>query len=207
MVKKVDPTTDLSLDPDYNFNEFLVHKKELPSHLGGHDNISNTDKGAFDYIVKKYNIKSVIDIGCGIGEQVDYAISQGVTALGIDGDYTVTRNSDNFLICDLTRETPALPHNFDLAWSVEFVEHLYEEFIPLYMPLFQSAKYVCMTHAVPGQKGTHHVNCQTSVYWIEVFNNYGFELDAEETFNIRKASTMHHNWIRNSSLFFKRKQA
>jgi len=206
-MKHVDPTTDLSLNPNYNYSEFVNNKKELPSHLGGHDNISNTDKGAFDYIVKKYNVKSVIDIGCGIGEQVDYATSQGITALGVDGDYTVTRNSDNFLICDLTRETPILPQQYDLAWSVEFVEHLYEEFIPVYMPLFQSAKYVCLTHAIPKQKGTHHVNCQTSVYWINVFEKYGFELDATETFNVRKESTMHYHWIRNTGLFFKRKDS
>jgi hypothetical protein len=198
---------DLSLNSDYNFKDYINTGKPLPSHLGGHDNISNTDIGAFEYVKKRFNITSMIDIGCGIGEQVDYAATSGIDVLGVDGDYTISRSSNNFLICDLTRETPSLLKEYDLAWSVEFVEHLYEEFIPLYMPLFQSAKYVCMTHAVPGQKGTHHVNCRTSVYWIDIFESYGFELDPVETFNIRKESTMFHNWIRNSGLFFRRKIA
>ena len=31
-----------------------------------------------------------------------------------------------------------------------------------------------MTHAVPGQGGHHHVNCQPSEYWIERIEALGY---------------------------------
>jgi len=33
-----------------------------------------------------------------------------------------------------------------------------------------------MTHAVPGQAGHHHVNCQPAEYWVEKLATRGFRL-------------------------------
>jgi hypothetical protein len=38
-----------------------------------------------------------------------------------------------------------------------------------------------MTHAVPGQKGWHHVNCQPSEYWIDHLARRGYELLIDDT--------------------------
>jgi SAM-dependent methyltransferase len=206
MPKFFDSSNDPSLQEDYNFEKYKKHNLDLPLHLGGHYNISNIDTGLFDYLKNKYDIKSMLEIGCGLGEQTDYAAKSGVDALGIDGDYTVKRSNNNFIICDLTQTTPRLDKNYDLVWSVEFVEHLHEKFIPNYMKLFQQGSYAVITHAFPGQKGHHHVNCQQSIYWIDVFYDYGFEYDSLETREMKKHSTMEYPWIQDGGLFFKKRK-
>ena len=40
--------------------------EKLPDHLGGHLNKTHTDRGTLLYLKNKYNIKSMIDIGCGL---------------------------------------------------------------------------------------------------------------------------------------------
>ena len=34
------------------------------SHLGGHNNKTNMEIGTIEYLIKKFNIKSFLDIGC-----------------------------------------------------------------------------------------------------------------------------------------------
>ena len=43
-----------------------------------------------------------------------------------------------------------------------------------------------MTHAVPGQDGWHHVNCQNSEYWINHLKNRGFELLQDDSNRIQQ---------------------
>jgi hypothetical protein len=72
------------------------------------------------------------------------------------------------------------------------------------MKLFQLGSYAVITHAFPGQKGHHHVNCQQSIYWIDVFYDYGFVYDPVVTKEMKKYSNMQYPWIQNSGLFFKK---
>ena len=60
-----------------------------------------------------------------------------------------------------------------------------------------------MTHALPGQPGHHHVNCQPIEYWVAVMQAFGFETDELHTNAIRKASTMKERYIRQQSLFLR----
>lgn len=206
MPKIFNETNDLSLQENYNYKEYKENNLNLPIHLGGHYNISNLDTGLFDYLKTKYSIKSMLEIGCGLGHQTEYALTSNVYAIGIDGDYTVERkNTDSYVICDLTQEVPKLDKKFDLVWSVEFVEHLHEKFVPNFMKLFQQGQYAVITHAFPGQKGHHHVNCQQSIYWIDVFYDYGFDYDSEETRKMKQYSTMNFPWMKESGLFFKKR--
>jgi SAM-dependent methyltransferase len=165
---------------------------KLEKHLGGHFNITHLDSGALEWAIENYQVKSMLDIGCGPGGMVELAVKKyGLDALGIDGDFTLERFDDSkFLIHDYTKGHAEINKDFDLAWSCEFVEHVYEEFLPNYMPSFQSCKVVIMTYAPPGHGGYHHVNCRPEEYWIEKFKNYGFSYDENLTKELRIASTM-----------------
>ena len=165
----------------------------LPDHLGGHKNKTHLDEGALNYMIRMFGIKSMIDIGCGPGGMVDLARNKGLKVLGIDGDHTVQRSStaEKFVhIHDYTLGPSNIDKSFDLAWSCEFVEHVYEEYLPNFMADFQRAKFVIMTYAPPGKPGHHHVNCNTEQYWKDVFKEYGFLYDANMTRQIREVSTM-----------------
>lgn len=160
----------------------------LPSHLGGHKNRTHLDDGVLDFMIKKYKIKSFIDIGCGPGGMVNLAEEKNLKSLGIDGDFTVKRSGNNFIIHDYTSGPTTFEGNFDLAWSCEFVEHVHEDFIPNYIKDFQRAKYVVMTYSE--KPGHHHVNLKPAEYWINIFRESGFNYDENLTQEIRNASTM-----------------
>jgi len=146
----------------------------------------------------------MIDIGCGQACQVEAARKRGLRAIGIEGDPRCLKD-DLQIQFDFSKGKFSIDEEFDLAWSVEFLEHVYEEFIPNYMPAFQAAKYVICTHAPPGKKGHHHVNCNTKEYWIEIFNQYGFDYDQKGTDMIRTSTTMGKAFMRKYGLMFIRR--
>lgn len=172
----------------------------IPKHLGGHLNTTHIDIGTIQYLINDLNIKSILDIGCGVGKMKEICHDLEINWTGIDGDISC---SDKQII---NHDYTTGPYNhvstYDLAWSVEFLEHVYPEFIPFFMNSFQRCKFVCVTHALPGKAGHHHVNCQLPEYWIDVFSSYNFKLLPEQTSKIRELSTMNREFMRNTGLFF-----
>ena len=101
----------------------------LEAHLGGHQGKTHIDRGALQWLVN-LGITSFIDIGCGPGGMVELAYSKGLRTIGVDGDYTLTRfNPDYFIIHDYTKGSPQIEDTYDLAWSVEFLEHVEEQYM------------------------------------------------------------------------------
>lgn len=183
----------------------------LPQHLGGHANKTNLDTGAMEWIKKTFRPETFLDIGCGPGGMVELAELNGLDALGIDGDFTLQRyNPDRFLIHDFSVSSPELNKEFDVGWSCEFVEHVYEKFMPNYMEAFKKCKILIMTYAPPGFGGHHHVNEQPEEYWIAKLAESGFIYDAHLTTELRNRSTMNIRksrkaFVKNRGLVFKRK--
>jgi cyclopropane fatty-acyl-phospholipid synthase-like methyltransferase len=189
-----------------------MHTSNLPEHLGGHKNKTHLDEGTLGYLINKYNVKTMLDIGCGPGGMVLLARDKGIESYGIDGDYSIQRPGvDSYItIHDYELGPSKLELTVDLIWSVEFVEHVWEKYQDNYMKDFQRGNFVLMTFAPPGKSGHHHVNCQEAEYWIEVFKKYGFRYDKDITDTIRAKSTMNvktdkHSkkaWFQNNGLFF-----
>jgi SAM-dependent methyltransferase len=175
----------------------------VPEHLGGHEYLTQFDEGAFDYLVARFGIRTMVDIGCGPGGMVYYALSRGVRAVGIDGDPNYARDCPVIIEHDYTLK-PLFIGEFDLAWSVEFLEHVEERYIPNFMETFRSCRVIFVTAAVPGQPGYHHVNCQWGDYWIGKFGEAGYMLDEEATQGVRKHSSMWSRFTQNAGLVFTR---
>jgi SAM-dependent methyltransferase len=178
---------------------------QLPQHLGGHENETHIDDGALSYFIENFDIKSMVDIGCGPGGMVDLARRKGLDVIGLDGDFTVERPEsvlDHIKIHDFVKGSYDLGKTYDLAWTVEFVEHVEEKYMHNFIDVMKQCKYVIMTHAFPGQPGHHHVNCQHAPYWINVMEKRGFKYDGYTTMAVRSASTMRERYIRQQSLFF-----
>jgi|TARA_R110000787_G_scaffold13767_3_gene42892 hypothetical protein len=180
---------------------------DLQNHLGGSNGRCHIDQGAFNYMVSEFKIKSMLDIGSGTNQMVEVAHEAGIDGIGIDGDGTFKRKGP-FAIHDYTKGTFIVAtktnenRKFDLAWSVEFLEHVEEEYIENYMSTFKQCHYVIVTAAPPGTPGWHHVNCQNKEYWIEKFNEYGFVFDEAATSGVRKASTMGRDFMRDNGMVF-----
>lgn len=175
--------------------------KGVPEHLGGHFNYTNMDKPTLDYLVERFNVKSMLDVGCGTAGMVKYAQELGIEALGIDGDPNM--GNEYVATHDFTEGTFIPPQDYDLIWSVEFVEHVEEKYIGNFLKTFEHGKVLMMTHAVPGQGGHHHVNCQWSDYWITKLEAK-WTLDQEATNHIRTFSKI-IPYVKHSALVWVKK--
>lgn len=145
----------------------------------------------------------MMDVGCGTGGMLEIAEMRGVSAFGIDGDYTLDYGELNVMIHDFTKGPAPLDDYFDLCWSVEFLEHVEAKYIPNYMEAFMQCRYVVVTAAPPGWGGHHHVNEQPQEYWVDKFSEYGFDIDEEETEAIRRESTMQKGFLGRTGMFYK----
>ena len=175
----------------------------LPMHLGGHEETTWVDEGVLDLLINKFDIKSMVDVGCGPGGMVEHARSKGLEVLGVDGDFVVERNITDVVIHDYTTGPYVPEKSYDLAWTCEFVEHVDAKYVRNFVSTFDKCKYVVMTHALPGQAGWNHINCQPIEYWIHVLLAFGFEIDVETTNQVRAASTITERYFREQSLFLR----
>ena len=118
--------------------------------------------------------KSVIDIGCGVGEWLSVFQENGVEQiLGVDGEYVLANSlailRETFRVRDLTQpyETSL---RFDLAISLEVAEHLPKESAePCVRTLTKLALIIAFSAAIPFQPGVGHVNGQWPAYWAKLF--------------------------------------
>ena len=170
------------------------------SHLGGHYFFTSMFMDELDFLKNKFNIKSMLDIGCGLGGMVEFANFIDIYSVGVDGDTTLGEKP-YVIYHDFNDGEVQLEDKFDLVYSIEFVEHVYEKFIPNYMPLFQKGNYVIMSGATPGQGGYHHVNEQPREYWIDKFAEYGFRYDPDTVKEIIEVSK-NKPFMEKNMLFF-----
>lgn len=142
----------------------------------------------------------MLDVGCGTGAMIDYAESRGVAAAGIDGDPNMARPGVD--IHDFTNPDRER-FGFDLIWCVEFVEHVEEKHLPNVLEVFRAGRVLFLTHAVPGQPGWHHVNCQEDEYWIDKLV-WDWEADYEAIGRIRCHSGL-VPYVKHNGLVFTRR--
>jgi SAM-dependent methyltransferase len=124
-------------------------------------------------------VRSVVDVGCGVGTWLDVFQSAGVDDIfGVEGDWLDPRQLripiDRFRAHDLCQPLD-LGRTFDLAMSLEVAEHLPSEAAaPFVASLTRHASIVLFAAAVPYQGGEHHVNEQWPEYWAELFAKAGY---------------------------------
>ena len=132
-------------------------------------------------IIKYFNPKSVIDIGCGIGTWLEVFARFGIEILGVDGDYVNKKmlhiSKDYFIEADL--ENDILDHlgRFDIVINLEVAEHIKESSANHHVNnLCTLSDIIIFSAAVPGQGGQNHINEQWLDYWTKKFNTHGFVL-------------------------------
>lgn len=188
------------------------------NHLGGF--IIENDPATFtptlwEFLCKTYDVKKVVDVGCGMGFATKEFLKYADTVIGIEGsDYAKANSSvsDHIIQFDFSKQKYIVSEQYDLAWCCEFIEHVDEKYIENYFDIFKNSKYVAITYADKDQEGHHHVNCQPAEYWINYFekNNFTFlndDLKTLKTVAYKDAilyNTLYKdNHFYNRGLFFK----
>ena len=128
------------------------------------------------------SIRSLVDVGCGVGPWLRAALELGVDRVsGLDGDY-VNRGRmlvapSLFVPCDLEKhklDQAVGGVRFDLAVSLEVAEHLSADRAPAFVAEFcRLSDLFLFSAAIPGQGGTNHVNEQWPDYWAVLFKQHG----------------------------------
>jgi hypothetical protein len=189
----------------------MAYGIEKEEHLGGYI-IGLTNYGdpnsyateVWDWMVNS-NIKSVIDVGCGEGHSTKYFIDKGIECLGIEGGFNAYNNSlvkDSIVLHDYIKGPFTPNKKYDAIWCCEFVEHVEEKYMINFLTTFNSADKIFLTHALPGQDGYHHVNCQPSIYWIEIIEKMGFKYNNELSIYLRGITNKMH--VKSSLLVFEK---
>jgi hypothetical protein len=118
---------------------------------------------------------------------------------------TPVTDKTRLIIHDFRMGPAPMAGDFDLAWSVEFLEHVEECYSHNYLSTFQQAKYLFCTPAPPKTPGHHHVNCRPGEYWIQFFDRGGFTFCPEATEKLKAVSTMKREFVQRSGMFFQRR--
>jgi hypothetical protein len=174
-------------------------------HLGGNFievNPSTYCPAVWLYIIKKYSIQSVMDVGSGRGHAAKWFSDQGIKTIAVDGlQDNIVNAVYPTVLCDLTESS--YNEAVDLVNCIEVVEHIEEKYINNLLDTICSGRYLFMTHGLPGQEGHHHVNCQPTEYWLKHLADRGFkELsdDSKELQRIASSTKAHH--IKDTGMLF-----
>lgn len=174
-------------------------------HLGGNaiqgDPFTYTPL-AWKYLIDRFGITSVLDVGSGTGYAAMALHRMGTIVMAVDGFAENMKNAVYPTACHDLTKGPFIA-NVDLVHCQEVVEHIEEQFVPNIIETFKSGRFVCMTHAFPGQGGHHHVNCQPPQYWINLLQANGFSHLTEDSKRIKKLAVLDQgSYLAHSGLVF-----
>lgn len=157
-------------------------------HLGGNIREGNPFTYApsvWDYVVKRFAVRSVLDIGCGLGHASHYFHTMGLQVIAVDGLRENVRQSIYpSVMVDLSKS--GVYCNVDLVHCQEVVEHVDEKHLENVLSSLACGKIILMTSATPGQGGHHHVNEQPLQYWVDHLKRYRCEVLPEDTRRVRR---------------------
>jgi hypothetical protein len=131
-----------------------------------------------DTICEVLDPKSVIDVGCAVGDLIKEFDKRKIMCYGIEGTDNVVPylmvDKDKVFIKDL-RLPLNLGLSFDLAICLEVAEHIDKECADQFVEnLSGLSRRVLISTAPPGQGGHGHINCQPYNYWIRKFIDRGY---------------------------------
>jgi SAM-dependent methyltransferase len=175
-------------------------------HLGGNSVECNPHTfcpDSWTYVIKKYNVQSVLDVGSGYGHAAKWFADQGLKSFAIEG---LRKNVENAIYptveIDLTKQS--YREDVDMVHCVEVVEHIDEKYLNNLLDTLCCGKFIFMTHGLPRQRGHHHVNNQPTLYWINHLASRGFRLSEDDSVEIKKRSGTATHIAETGMLFVKK---
>ncbi len=185
----------------------FVEAKDNP-HLGG--NIKEGDPYTYcpkvwDYVIDRFCIESVLDLGSGIGNAANYFFRKGLKTVAVEGLAENAKAALYPTICHDLSKGPVVT-SVDLVHCQEVVEHISEEYLDNLLASLACGRVILMTHAVPGQDGHHHVNLKPMDYWVQHITARGYNVLHEDTIRVRAiAQSEWAIYMHASGLLFHRK--
>lgn len=186
-------------------NKHYIPDDPRYAHLGG--NTAGGNPRTFypllwNWMVSVLGIQSVLDVGCAEGHALREFARMGCLTTGIEGsqhNVDICRNAGLSAICwDFTNGPIPMWHS-DLAWCCEVVGQIEEKYVQAITKTFLAARFVALTHQLPGQSGYHVVNGQTAEYWRGAMASAGFLFEEKLTEESKKYG--HDYWTATGSIY------
>jgi SAM-dependent methyltransferase len=143
-------------------------------------------------VAKKYNIKSVFDLGCGIGAYLEGFQSYGSKVRGVEFSYDSAKSyiaekvKNDISFGDASK--PLNVTGFELAMSSEVAEHISEDKADVFVYNLTQAseRYIFFSAAPPRGRvvGEGHVNEQPMEYWVNKIEAAGFKYSQKDSLEI-----------------------
>jgi len=160
-------------------------------HLGGFGqmDVGGINPAAWKHMIEDVGVKSFMDIGCGRGFSTSWFAFHGVDVICAEGSHdAVTQSvlpdpSTQVVEHDFSRGPWWPEKTYDVAWSVEFLEHVNLQFHYNYVTAFRKAALLYVTASTGA--GWHHVEVHSNEWWIRKYESYGFKYDAELTQQVK----------------------
>ena len=189
------------------WKQYCVVDENAPD-LGGnllHGDTQAITPAFWQFLIDRFAPSSMLDIGAGEGIALSYFHRAGVVAHGFDGlIHNVKSAKHPIALHDLKQGPYFFP--CDLVYCVEVVEHIEEQFVDNLLHSFENAPVVVITHALPGQRGHHHVNLQPEEYWVGKMDELGYGLSLDnDKFRAIAAAENPDSYFSKSGLVFLRR--
>eukprot|EP00927_Polykrikos_kofoidii_P027767 TRINITY_DN24324_c0_g1_i1.p1 TRINITY_DN24324_c0_g1~~TRINITY_DN24324_c0_g1_i1.p1 ORF type:complete len:483 (-),score=61.49 TRINITY_DN24324_c0_g1_i1:74-1522(-) len=152
-------------------------------------------RGLGDFFLSR-RVRSVMDLGAGLGYYTAALGSLGIDARCFDGNPATSRLTAQLCgVLDLTASLSAVGANAS-AESAEYVLSLeVAEHVPKHLQsklidnlVARARRGLVLSWAIPGQGGYRHVNERSNEYVIELFKRKRFKFNAAASRELRKAS-------------------
>jgi hypothetical protein len=171
-----------------------------------HHPASNRIVHELAHMFRKEKVKSVSDLGAGIGQY-------GAALMKLTPDikyaaYEGSGNVEEYTMGMVKWFDLSMPFTFepsDWAISLEVGEHLphRSEHIFLRNLHVHNCKGIILSWAVIGQQGHGHVNCHNNEYVIDILTAAGYDLDGNLTRAFRREPD--YWWLANTVMVFRRR--
>lgn len=158
-------------------------------------------------LMKEKHLEDAVDLGCGNAFYVSKIIESGFKCDGFDGNPLTEDITDGLAkVLDLSQYIHI--GKYDMVLSLEVGEHIPSQFEDIFLDnLAKTAKkYIVLSWAVEGQRGTGHVNCRNNDWVINQMKLRGFKLTND--FNKIREAVLERKfrYFKNTILTFKREE-
>jgi len=184
------PSVRIDETQDKQVNRKIYGGQGDKAHLGGFTDIdvNGLSPAVWKYLVTDWTVQSVIDVGCGRGISTSWFVTHGLRTECVEGSHDAIEKSmvpDKSILTehDFSRGPWWPSSTFDVAWSVEFLEHVNLQFHFNYVSVFRKAAIILVTSSMWG--GWHHVEVHPHEWWVQKYELYGFRYDDGLTQKLR----------------------
>ena len=150
-------------------------------YINRHEKTQTAANDVLSILFRVMAIRSVIDVGCGVGTWLNSAHKLGAkTIVGIEGDWLEKKFSvvdREFVKTQDLENRIQIESKFDLAITLEVAEHLSERRADSFIDdLCALSDLILFSAAIPNQGGKNHVNEQWQSYWAQRFEQRGYHV-------------------------------